>query len=156
MTWQPGRERIAELLADGELAQVTPDDAVARRLISDATLHLNTAAAAESSGDLAGAYQLAYDALRKAAAALLAVQGLRATSRGGHIAIQDSVTAQFGSTVRAFKAFGRIRRARNRFEYPDTDTAGPTKDDVNDAIAVATQAKDAAVAIIDQRVLSSW
>jgi hypothetical protein len=49
--------------------------------------------AAESTGDLPGAYQLAYDALRKSAASLLEVQGLRATSRGGHIAIQDAVIA---------------------------------------------------------------
>ena len=38
-------------------------------------------ATAESAGDLAGGYQLAYDALRKSAASLLAAQGLRPTSR---------------------------------------------------------------------------
>lgn len=43
--------------------------------------------------DLSGFYQLAYDAFRTSAASLLAVQGPRATSRGGHIAIQDAVTA---------------------------------------------------------------
>lgn len=125
MTWQPGRDRIVELLAAGELDQVEPDKGVARRLLDDAQRHLETAAAAALTGDLSGAYQLAYDAFRKSAASLLAVQGLRATSRGGHIAVQDAVTAQFGSSVRAFRSLGRIRRARNSFEYPDTDTAGP-------------------------------
>jgi hypothetical protein len=107
-------------------------------------------------GDLTGAYQLAYDAFRKSAASLLAVQGLRATSRGGHVALQDAVTAQFGPSVRAFRSFGRIRRARNRFEYPDAATAGPTSDDVEDAVTAATQAHNAAIAILDQNVLTPW
>jgi len=90
VTWQPGRDKIAELLDAAELQQVTADHRVAQLLLADAGRHLATAAAALSSGDLSGAYQLAYDALRKSAASLLAVQGLRATSRGGHIAIQEA------------------------------------------------------------------
>src|SRR5271165_6768296 len=100
MTWQPGRDRIVALLEAGELQQVTADRAMAQLLLDDARRHLISAAAASASGDLSGAYLLAYDALRKSAASLLAVQGLRATSRGGHIAIQEAVMAQFGSTVR--------------------------------------------------------
>ncbi len=72
------------------------------------------------------------------------MQGLRATSRGGHIAIQEAAQAQFVSTVRAFKSFGRIRRARNNFEYPSTVAPGPSPDDVRDVIAAAIQARDAA------------
>ena len=49
---------------------VTPDDSVARRLIANASKHLETAAAGMATDDLAGAYQLVYDALRKSAAAL--------------------------------------------------------------------------------------
>jgi hypothetical protein len=81
---------------------------------------------------------------------------LRATSRGGHIAVQDAVTAQFGATVRAFKSFSRIRRTRNTFEYPDTDTGGPTSNDVQDAVTTATNAKNAATTILDQNVLTPW
>ena len=156
MTWQPGSDRIRQLLKDGELERVTPDQAVAGRLLRDASKHLTTAAAAVTDTDLSGAYQLAYDALRKSAAALLAVQGLRATSRGGHIAIQDAVTAQFGSTVRPFKSFNRIRRARNSFEYPDSDTAGPIQADVDDAIHVATQGLEAAATILERDLLTPW
>jgi uncharacterized protein (UPF0332 family) len=152
VSWQPGRERIGELLVAGELDRVTPNDVLARALIDDAGRHLQTAAAGISTGDLSGAYQLAYDAMRKSAAALLAVQGLRATSRGGHIAIQEAITAQFAGSVRAFKAFGRIRRARNRFEYPDADTAGPTREDVDDAVHSATAARDAST-ILDRDLL---
>lgn len=156
MTWQPGRDRIAELLQAVELERVTADRGIAERLLDDAGRHLATAAAASSSGDLSGAYQLAYDAFRKSAASLLAVQGLRATSRGGHIAIQEAVLAQFGSTVRVFRSFSRIRRARNSFEYPSTTAPGPSSDDVNDAITAASQARAAAVTILEQDVLSDW
>jgi hypothetical protein len=68
MTWQPGRDRVTALLAAGELDQVTPDDEVARCLLEDAGRHLATASGATHTGDLAGAYQLAYDAFRKSAA----------------------------------------------------------------------------------------
>jgi HEPN domain-containing protein len=156
VTWQLGRDRITQLVRDGELERVTPDPAVARRLLADAGRHLTTARAGAEAGDLSGAYQLAYDALRKSAAALLAVQGLRATSRGGHIAVQDAITAQFGTTIRPFTSFSRIRRARNNFEYPDTYTAGPTPDDVNDALTKAATARDAATTILDRDVLTPW
>ena len=156
MTWEPGRDRIAELLKAAELERVTADRDIAQRLLDDAGRHLATAAAASSSGDLSGAYQLAYDAFRKSAASLLAVQGLRATSRGGHIAIQEAVTAQFGSTVRAFRSFGRIRRARNNFEYPSIATPGPSSDDVTDAIRVATQAHEAVITILGQDMVTLW
>ncbi len=156
MTWQPGRDKIAELLAAAELQQVTADHSIAQLLVDDAGRNLATAAAALSSSDLSGAYQLAYDALRKSAASLLAAQGLRATSRGGHIAIQEAARAQFGSTLKAFRSFGRIRRARNNFEYPSTITPGPSPDDVRDAITTATQARDAAITILEQNLLTPW
>ncbi|HEY7812279.1 MAG TPA: hypothetical protein VIC62_03530 [Nakamurella sp.] len=159
MTWQHGADRIRSLLDTGELERVTPDPAVARRLLTDPGRHLTTANSAiadTTDADLAGGYQLAYDALRKSVAALLAAQGLRATSRVGHVAVQDAAAAQFGRTVRAFKAFGRIRRARNSFEYPDTDTGGPNLADVHDALTVARQALDAAKTILDQDVLTPW
>ena len=80
MTWQPGRDTITGLLAAGDLDRVTPDGEVARRLLEDAGRHLSTAAAAGGAGDLSGAFQLAYDAFRKSAASLLAVQGLPAAA----------------------------------------------------------------------------
>lgn len=156
MTWQPGRDKIAALLEAAELEQVTADRIIAQHLLDDASRHLATAAAASLSGDLSGAYQLAYDAFRKSAASLLAVQGLRATSRGGHIAIQEAILAQFGATVRVFRTFSRIRRARNTFEYPSTLTPGPSPDDVTDAITAATQARDATMTILQQDLLTRW
>jgi len=156
MTWEPGRERVQQLIDDGEVEQVTPDIAVARRLLADAGRHLSTAAAAKAAGDMSGAYQLAYDAFRKSAASLLEAQGLRATSRGGHLAVQESVTAQFGTVVRVFRSFGRIRRARNSFEYPSSSTPGAAAEDVDDAVKIAAEAHSAAGTILDQGLLSPW
>ena len=156
MSWQTGSERVQELIDAGELSQVPPDDELARRMLADARRHLATAAAAQSSGDLSGAYQLAYDALRKSAASLLEAQGLRPTSRGGHIAVQDAVIAQFGSSIRALRSFSRLRRARNSFEYPSTETPGPSEDDVKDAIRIAREVNDAADKILEGGILSPW
>jgi HEPN domain-containing protein len=156
VTWQPGRDRVQELLDEGGLERNAPDVGIARHMLDDAIRHLSTASAALSMGDRSGAYQLAYDALRKSAASLLEAQGLRATSRGGHIAVQEAITAQFGAVVRDMRSFGRIRRARNSFEYPNSESAGPSADDVTDAITVATRVCDAATRILDQDVLTRW
>jgi hypothetical protein len=58
MTWEPGRERVRQLIDDGEIEQVTPDITIARRLLDDAGRHLATASAAKAAGDMSGAYQL--------------------------------------------------------------------------------------------------
>jgi hypothetical protein len=94
--------------------------------------------------------------LRKSAASLLAVQGLRSTSRGGHIAVQDTVIAQFADTVSCFRAFSRLRRNRNRFEYPGDSASEPTTDDVDDALKIAREAVDRAGTILREGVLSQW
>jgi HEPN domain-containing protein len=156
MSWGTGSGRIQELINAGELGQVPADTGLARRMLADARRHLATATTAESAGDLSGAYQLAYDALRKSAASLLEAQGLRATSRGGHIAVQGAVIAQFGSSIRALRSFSRLRRARNSFEYPSAETPGPSVDDVKDAIRVAREVNDAAGKMQDSGILSPW
>ncbi|MGH3165740.1 MAG: HEPN domain-containing protein [Trebonia sp.] len=156
MSWETGSERVRGLIDAGELGQVPPDGELARRMLADARRHLATATAAQLAGDLTGAYQLAYDALRKSAASLLEAQGLRPTSRGGHIAVQDAVIAQFGVSIRALRSFSRLRRARNSFEYPSAESPGPSEDDVKDAIRVAREINDAADKILASGVLSPW
>jgi len=156
MTWEPGRDRVQQLIDDAEIEPVAPDIEVARRLLADAGRHIATASAAKAADDMSGAYQLAYDAFRKSAASLLEAQGLRATSRGGHLAVQEAVTAQFGAAARTFRSFSRIRRARNSFEYPSSSTPGPSAEDVDDAVRVATEAHSAAGTILDQDLLTPW
>lgn len=135
MTWARGRAGIEQLLADGELEIVTASETHALRLLDEAHRHLRSAEQI-ADGDTTGAYQLAYDAARKACSALLAVQGLRATTKGGHIAIQDAVREQFGGPggAKAFDALGRMRRQRAASEYPRPDTPTITPDDTTDAI----------------------
>jgi hypothetical protein len=87
---------------------------------------------------------------------VLEAQGLRATSRGGHIAVQDAVIAQFGSSIRAMRSFSRLRRARNSFEDPSAETPGPSEDDVKDAIRAATEVNNAADKITEGGSLSPW
>jgi hypothetical protein len=95
VTWARGRARIEQLIADGDLEIVTASQTHAQRLLEEAQRHLRSAEQI-AEDDATGAYQLAYDAARKACSALLAVQGLRATTKGGHIAIQDAVRDRSG------------------------------------------------------------
>jgi uncharacterized protein (UPF0332 family) len=71
------------------------------------------------------AYVLAYDAARYAGTAILARQGLRPTTSGGHYAVEVALRAQFGE---GFRSFGAMRRRRNELEYP-TDPAETTTHD---------------------------
>jgi hypothetical protein len=88
--------------------------------MQQAFVHLTTARAAADT-DPTGAYQLAYDAVRKACSSTLATQGLRATRSGGHIAVRVAAVAQFGPAHggEALGKFDVMRRRRQQAEYPD-------------------------------------
>ncbi len=75
---------------------------------------LSTAETA-ADNDPDSAFTLAYDAARFACTALLAQQGLRATTRGGHYAVELAVRSQFAGT---FDRFGGLRRQRNGLCVP--------------------------------------
>ena len=105
--------------------------------------HVDSAALCLASAPEA-AFVLAYDAARKSAAALLAHQGLRPTTRGGHIAAVEAMRAQFPG-VPGLKSLDRLRRRRNQAEYPDPTTYDPTtEDEADDAIHAARAAIDSA------------
>jgi hypothetical protein len=146
MSWGRGKDDIEALLRNGELERVQPSTTLGERMLAEAEGHLRSARLLVECDSIA-AYSLAYDAARKASAALLAPQGLRATSRGGHIAIQDAARAQFSGEggLPAFRAFPRLRRTRNDFEYPDVDTPGSSPEDaaaaVEDADAIVKAAR---------------
>jgi hypothetical protein len=79
------------------------------------------------------------------------VQGLRATTRGGHIAVIDAVKAQFNDRG-GMEIFGRLhplRRRRNRTEYPDLDSPGINGDDARQALETARAVVDAAKRLIE-------
>lgn len=148
MRWQEGRETVERLLAEGELQRVPADGARAATLVRTARRHLSSAATIRES-DPEGAYATLYDASRKACGALLEAQGLRATSRGGHIALRDAVVAQFGalSGGQVLRPFDRLRRRRNDIEYPANDR-GIDLDEVDEALAKAQEIVDFAEKLV--------
>lgn len=113
------------MLGDGKLERVPPSLDISRRLLADATAHVRLAASGTDE-DPAGALQLSYDAARKACAALLAVQGLRATVRGGHVAVIDAVRAQFPDRddTAVFSRLHRLRPAQERNGVPGLGLTG--------------------------------
>lgn len=110
--WRLGEGDVERLLAEQSLQRVTGADGVA--WIDKARRTLETARGLVE-GDPESAFVLGYDAARHACTGLLAHQGLRPTTRGGHYAVEQAARAQFGD---AFAAFGALRRRRNELEYP--------------------------------------
>jgi hypothetical protein len=157
VTWERGRARIEELLASGELERAAPNEDHARRLLAEAAAHLE-AVTRVLDVDAAGALQLAYDAARKAAVALLAVQGLRPTVKGGHIAVQDAVVAQFGGPegMGAFARLGRMRRQRHAAEYPTESTPTVTRRDAEEAGRDARPLVSAAEGLLHSGTLDAF
>jgi hypothetical protein len=122
------------MLARKELERVPASREQADNLLAHAANHLR-AAEAIVAFDAIGAYQLLYDAARKALVAVLENQGLRPTSRGGHIPVLEAVSAQFGPPLgAAVRPYDRMRRRRNQAEYADLDSPELEAQDVaNDA-----------------------
>lgn len=137
-SWPTGIETIKTLIAAGNLQKVAPSRESARGFLAQAAGHLDSAHSVADT-DPTGAYTLLYDAARKSLAAVLQAQGLRATSKGGHYAIQEAISAQFTKPPPrdAFRPYGRLRRTRNQVEYDDITPI--TADDV-DADAPAVRA----------------
>jgi HEPN domain len=148
--WQQGRETVTAMLRDGQLERVPPSREHADALLDQAQRHLKTAELA-ADDDPVGSYQLTYDAARKALAAILENQGLRATSRGGHIAVLEAVTAQLDPPLGAvLRPFDRMRRRRNDAEYPRNSVQSFTPQDARRDKAKATEILTLAHGVIDQ------
>jgi hypothetical protein len=106
------------MLERGELSQITANAELADRLLATARQHLASARLLADT-DPYLAYVAVYDAIRKALSALLQIQGLRATTSGGHLAVMHAVQAQFGASMGAIlRPVDRIRVTRHEAEYP--------------------------------------
>lgn len=138
--WPRGETEIEELTRSGQLQQVTGAQMDGQRFLDKARRVLETAGSITET-DPESAYILAYDAARHAAVALLAQQGLRATSKGGHYAIDLALRAQFGP---GFRTFSALRRRRNELEYPETPTETIDVDEARQAVEDAATLIDAA------------
>lgn len=112
-------ETLDDLRARHLIQDVPVDGAAIDRLLGDARLHLATAERALEVGDLAGAYQLAYDAARKSLTAMLLSKGLRARGVGAHATLARAVEASFAAIlgVELLGPFDRMRQMRNQAEY---------------------------------------
>jgi hypothetical protein len=142
--WQRGEAEIERMLADGQLQVLIGAAADGGQWLAKARRTLSTAAGV-AVPDPDSAFTLAYDAARFACTALLAQQGLRATTRGGHYAVELAVRGQFGV---AFDRYGGLRRQRNDIEYPVMAAARLTPDDARSAVAVATELTNAAESLL--------
>jgi hypothetical protein len=91
--WNQGRATIEKLVADGELQLVPPSRERADQLITQARKDLSSAKLLSDSNPKR-AYESLYDAARMALTAVLENEGLRPTSRGGHLAPYSAVAAQ--------------------------------------------------------------
>lgn len=142
--WTVGEAEIERLLAERQLQKVTGAQANGEHLLERAARTLATAADIVDD-DPDSAFVPAYGAARYAGTALLAQQGLRPTTSGGHYAVPLALRAQFGN---GFRLFGALRRRRNELEYPSGpgDTTSP--EETLDAIEDAQRLLDATSAIL--------
>jgi HEPN domain len=150
MRWEQGRTTIDLMLKEWELQKVTASREQADKLIEQAKIHLRTVESIITS-DPAGAYQLLYDATRKSLVAMLENQGLRPTSTGGHTAVGIAATAQLDPpTGGVLRPFDRMRKRRNKTEYPDDRTPPMTTEEVQRTIPTAVAIIDLAERVLDQ------
>jgi hypothetical protein len=140
--WPEGAEEIEGMLSAGSLERVTPSPTHALRLLAEAERHLGTARMV-ADADPPMAYDSLYSAARKALVAALAQQGLRATSRGGHLVVQFALEAQLGRVRHVVKAFNRLRVTRNEADYPREESPPLSSADVHEDLPAAADIVDA-------------
>lgn len=129
--WNQGRSTIDALIASGELERVPASTEAAETELARARTHV-VSARQLSATDPEGAYTLAYDAARRALAAVLQNQGLRATSRGGHTVVYEAVRAQLDPPLGSMlRPFNRMRARRNEVEYRSSEAPAVSSDEVS-------------------------
>lgn len=104
-----------DLLRQGLIEKVAPDPTSARTRLTEAARHLEGAEMIVDV-DPSGAYQLAYNAARKAIVAVMQADGVRITAQQGGHTVAGRYAAGL-SNAEVFTAFDRMRRNRNRSEY---------------------------------------
>jgi hypothetical protein len=144
--WTRGEAEVEQLLRRNELEAVTGAAADGASLLAQARRTAATAAGLIAA-DAYSAYILAYDAARFACIALLAQQGLRATTSGGHYAVERTVRAQFGE---GFRPFADLRRRRNELEYPRLPADSATVGEAEQAVDTAERLMAAADQLLSQ------
>lgn len=144
MRWSTGEATVERLLAAGHVERLQGAQADGASWLDRARRGLEAARViAEAAPD--SSVVLAYDAARQACVALLAQQGLRPTTAGGHYVIEEVIRAQFGPSLRAF---GGLRRRRNELEYPLYPTEQASPDEAAETLKTAAEIIDAAAKLL--------
>jgi HEPN domain-containing protein len=144
MRWSSGEAVVERLLAAGHIERVSGAQADGASWLDRARRGLEAAQVlVEAAPD--SSVVLSYDAARQACVALLAQQGLRPTTAGGHYVIEEVIRAQFGSSLRAF---GGLRRRRNELEYPLYPSEQATSAEAAETLNTATEIIDAAARLV--------
>lgn len=125
-----GSKTVQKLIEGGRLQRVTASRDHAERLLKQSSNHLISAAKL-SIQDPEGAYSALYDAARKALVAVLEVQGLRPTTKGGHVVVGQALGVQIDPPFdEIIPPFNRMRKLRNAQEYPGIEEPELTTLDV--------------------------
>lgn len=144
MRWGTGEATVERLVQAGHIERVQGAQADGNSWLERARRSLDAARLlAESAPD--SSVVLAYDAARQACVALLAQQGLRPTTAGGHYAVEEIIRAQFGPVLRAF---GGLRRRRNELEYPLFPTEQADAAEAAETLEIAAGIIEAAVKLL--------
>lgn len=150
MRWNQGRAEIDRLIADGELQRVPPNREHADQLFVQARKDLASAEVLLDANPKR-AYESLYDAARMALTAVLENEGLRPTSRGGHVAPYAAVSAQLDPPMgQVLRPFDRMRRTRNRSEYPSFTSPEVTSDNVRADLPVAASIVKVCESVVDE------
>ena len=144
--WARGEAEVEQLLGRREVETVTGAAADGAPLLAHARKTAATAAGLVAA-DAYSAFVLAYDAARFACTALLAQQGLRVTTSGGHYAVECAVRAQFGD---GFRPFADLPRRRNELEYPHLPADTATADEARHAVETAQRLIAAADRLVSE------
>lgn len=150
--WTRGTDEIDALIAADHLKRATGADTGTQTLIERAHQLIDSAQGLVES-DPVTAYVVAYDGAKHAGAALLAEQNLRATGKGGHVAIERALGAQFGPV---FARFGGLRRRRNELDYPSSADDFADTQEARQAIDRAAEIVDNAAKVLKQGILTVY
>jgi len=131
--WSRGEAEVERQVRLGRLQYVTGAEASGAPLLETARRTLDTAATLVEV-DARSAY-------------VLAQQGIRATSEGGHATVDEVVRAQFGD---GFRPFTDLRRRRNELEYPRMPADSTTADEAGEAVEAAELLVSAAGNLLGQ------
>lgn len=145
-----GSKTVQKFIDGTRLQKVIASREHAERLLKQAENHLLSSAKLATE-DPEGAYSALYDAARKALVAVLEVQGLRPTTKGGHFIICEALEVQINPPFNeVISTFNRIRKMRNAQEYPQIESPELKTEDVLEDLEKSKKIVALAYHLLDQ------